>query len=743
MLSRKSFIKATEEFNTFEQNVPAYYFRKSFNIDDKKPIKITISACGFYDLYLNGQRITRGLLSPYISNSNDYIYYDEYDVLPDLGENVVGVILGNGFQNNPGGYIWCFDVATFRSAPMFALNIVQQSDDGSNILLESSDDFRIAPSPIRCDDYRFGEYYDANFEIEGWNQKGFDDSAWDKAMYAKVPDGDLRRADINPIVKECEIHPVDIIKCGDDYIYDFGVSHAGICRLSICGYKGQKIELCHSDSLKDGDINLVQVWFVRDKWERDKDIVHRDTYVCKGVGQEIYQPTFTYHGFRYVKVSGINSAQATKDLLTYLVYHTDLDTRGDFTCSHDVATKLQEITRRSIVSNFHHFPTDCPQREKNGWTADAALSCEQMLFNFAPEKSYREWMNSIRKAQTEIGSLPGIVPTAGWGYDWGNGPAWDCVLFYLPYFTYIYRGEKVMIEESAESFIKYLKYIASKRDEKGLLHIGLGDWCHVGRPSEEPKAPLEVTDTIISYDIAVKSAFMFDVIGNTEYKEYAENFAAELKKSFRDNLIDYSDLTVFGECQSCQAMALFYGLFDYDEEKIAFDKLLEYIHFADDHMDVGVLGGRIIFHVLSKFGYSNLALKMITRPDFPSYGNWIERGATTLWENFDPDFVDSANHHFWGDISSWFIKNLGGINLNPTGKNINEIVVKPHFVETIDYVKASHIMPQGEVSVHWTRKGDEIEIFLKIPTNVTADLIIENKSKPTHICGGEHHIIIK
>ena len=137
MLSRKSFIKATEEFNTFEQNVPAYYFRKSFNIDDKKPIKITISACGFYDLYLNGQRITRGLLSPYISNSNDYIYYDEYDVFPDLGENVVGVILGNGFQNNPGGYIWYFDVAPFRSAPMFALNIVQQSDDGSNILLES------------------------------------------------------------------------------------------------------------------------------------------------------------------------------------------------------------------------------------------------------------------------------------------------------------------------------------------------------------------------------------------------------------------------------------------------------------------------------------------------------------------------------------------------------------------------------------------------------------------------------
>lgn len=725
MLSRKSFIKATEEFNTFEQNVPAYYFRKSFNIDDKKPIKITISACGFYDLYLNGQRITRGLLSPYISNSNDYIYYDEYDVLPDLGENVVGVILGNGFQNNPGGYIWCFDVAPFRSAPMFALNIVQQSDDGSNILLESSDDFRIAPSPIRCDDYRFGEYYDANFEIEGWNQKGFDDSAWDKAMYAKVPDGDLRRADINPIVKECEIHPVDIIKCGDDYIYDFGVSHAGICRLSICGYKGQKIELCHSDSLKDGDINLVQVWFVRDKWERDKDIVHRDTYVCKGVGQEIYQPTFTYHGFRYVKVSGINSAQATKDLLTYLVYHTDLDTRGDFTCSHDVATKLQEITRRSIVSNFHHFPTDCPQREKNGWTADAALSCEAALLNFNPERNYREWQRNICKAQREDGALPGIVPTGGWGFLWGNGPAWDCVLAYIPYYTYIYRGETQMIIDSAQSFLSYLRYLRGRADDKGLICIGLGDWCHVGMIP--PKAPLVLTDTIMSMDIANKMADMFEVVGMCDEATYARGEAIAYKAAIRDNLIDFDTMCVVGNCQTSQAMCLFYGAFDDCEKDVAFDRLLQMVHQFDDHIDVGVLGGRVIFHVLTEFGYSELAYKMITREDYPSYGNWLARGATTLWENFLPDDVASMNHHFWGDISAWFIKCITGIRLNPTKRNVNLLEIKPSFISGIDHASAYHIAPSGKISVSWTRKGCDIILDVVVPSDISAVAILDKE----------------
>ena len=170
-------------------------------------------------------------------------------------------------------------------------------------------------------------------------------------------------------------------------------------------------------------------------------------------------------------------------------------------------------------------------------------------------------------------------------------------------------------------------------------------------------------------------------------------------------------------------MALYYGVFEADEYEAAFNKLLEYVHEADDHIDVGVLGGRVIFHVLSKFGYTSLALKMITRPDYPSYGNWIERGATTLWENFDPDFMDSPNHHFWGDISAWFYKVLAGINVNPTGKNINEIVIEPHFIEEINKVNATHIMPQGEVSVSWERKPDVIEVKINLPKGVSGHFI--------------------
>ncbi len=741
MITKSDFIKATDKFNTFEENVPAYYFRRTLVSSQAGVAKLTVAVCGFYELYFNGIKITNGFLSPYISNTNAYIYFDEYDITLNEGENVIGLLLGNGFQNNPGGYIWDFDKADFRSAPMFAITVTQ----GDEILLRSDESFKTFPSPIRSDDYRFGEYYDASYEIDGWNQKGFDDSEWKNAMVANAPKGELRRADVNPIVKECELKPINIIKSGDGYIYDFGQSNAGICRLRIKGERGQKIELRHADSMKDGDVYLTNLWFIRDTLERDMRIVHKDTYVCRGNGIETYQPTFTYHGFRYVRVDGITEEQATPELLTYLVYHTELNTRGDFSSSDPISTTLQELTRRSVVSNFYHYPTDCPQREKNGWTADAALTCEVALLNFDPERNYREWMRNICKAQRKDGALPGIVPTGGWGFDWGNGPAWDCVLAYLPYYTYIYRGEVDMIIESAPSFLAYLRYIRTRCDEKGLLYIGLGDWCHVG--GIEPKAPLALTDTVMAMDISSKMADMLDAVDMREEAEYARGEAKKYREAIRANLLDFTNMCAVGSCQSSQAMCLYYGVFEPSEENVAFDRLLEMIHEFDDHIDVGVLGGRVIFHVLTRFGYSDLAYKMITREDYPSYGNWLARGATTLWENFSPDSVSSMNHHFWGDISAWFIKCLAGIQLNPDKNNVNTLKIAPSFISALDTVSAYHIAPSGKISVMWKRTEEGIILDVQIPEGICAtaemepQFCFEDGERSKSIVSGSYRII--
>lgn len=742
------FITATKEYNTFEKNVPAPYIRKSFACDCDTEGKLKIAVCGFYRLFINGNDITKGFLAPYISNTDDYIYYDEYEVSLCKGENVIGIILGNGFQNNPGGYIWDFDKAPFRSAPMVALKL-SYSDSGEEITVFSDSTFKTHPSSIRFDDYRFGEIYDANFEIPDWNKACFDDSDWENAIIADKPKGELKLCEADPIIKSEEIKPVSIFKEGKSYIYDFGVSNSGVCKLCVQGTKGQKIELQHFDILKNGKFYLDNVWFVRDRWETDKQIVHKDTYICKGENEETYTPSFTYHGFRYVKVDGITEAQATSDLLTFIVIHSDLKTRGGFHCSDEIINKLQEITRRSDISNFHYFPTDCPHREKNGWTADAALSSEQLTLNFSPENSYREWLNNIRKAQTEKGSLPGIIPTAGWGFEWGNGPAWDCALVYLPYYTYVYRGLTDMIIESADAFIKYLGYIDSRKDEKGLIHIGLGDWCHVGYPDgKPPKAPLEVTDTVISMDIARKIAFMLNAIGLSGQAEYAKIQSDCYKKAIRENLIDFENMVVYGNCQTCQAMCLYYDVFEEEERKTAFEVLLKYIKDADDHIDLGVLGGRVIFHVLSNFGYSDLAYEMIARPDYPSYGNWIKRGATTLWENFAPDSVNSTNHHFWGDISAWFIKSIAGINYNPTGHNIKEVLIKPEFISKLKNAYGFYESKYGKIISFWRRENSNIVLNIEIPQGVVCELVLphnysfDNNSRKKVLTCGKHSVYV-
>ena len=719
----QTFIRATTCCNSFEDHVPAYCFRRDFSAGAETKALLRVAVCGLYELFFNGQRLTRGLLSPYLSNPDDLVYFDEYEITLQAGKNAVGLILGNGFVNNPGGYIWDFDKASFRSAPKLSLEICADGED----LLESDASFKVAPSPILWDDYRFGECYDARREgaLQGWTQSVCDDGGWQSALPAEAPKGEMRMADVAPITVEREVTPLAVFPSGDGFIYDFGENNAGVCRLTVEGTAGQKIELRFAEALKDGDIRLDNVWFVRDFWERDREIVHLDTYFCKGEGVEVHTPAFTYHGFRYVRVDGITEEQATPALLTYLVMHTELHDRGDFACSDPVANGIQAITRRSILSNFHHFPTDCPHREKNGWTADAALSCEAALINFDPERNYREWLRNIVKAQDGRGSLPGIVPTGGWGFAWGNGPAWDCVLVHLPYYVYLWRGETQAAAESAEAFVAYLQYLRTRADEKGLIHIGLGDWCHT--EVKRPQAPLEVTDTIVSMDTANKMAVLLEAVGLTGEAEYARSEARRYREAIRRHLVDPDTMLVAGTCQTSQAMAIYYGVFEESEQKLAFSQLLRLIADCDDRMDVGVLGGRVLFHVLAEYGHADLAWRMIVEQGHPSYGDLVRRGATTLWESFYPANAHwgppSLNHHFWGDVSAWFIKAVAGIRVtHAEGKMACEI--RPAFIAALEHAEGYHVTPSGKVSVSWKRDAEGILLTADIPDGMPGSIVL-------------------
>lgn len=711
--SRK-FIQMTGEYTTTEKAVPAPYFRKTFNISNKiEQANISVCGLGFYEIYVNGKNITKGLLAPYISNPDVLLYYDEYDVtdLLKTGKNVIALVLGNGFLNNPGGNVWRFNTAPYRDAPKVALSLFV---DGEK-LLEGDESFLCVPSPIVFDDYRMGEHYDATKEIVGWNEVDFDDSNWQNAIIAKTPKGEPKLCQADPIIVEKEMKPTAFYKINDGWVYKFPENNAGVCRLKINGKMGQKITLTYGEVLDENGVNINNLIFGK----ATPEMMHKDIYVCKGEGEEEYTPRFTYHGFQYVFVEGIEDCQANEDLLTYVVFHSDLKIAGNFSCSDEIVNKIQDIVLRADVSNFHYFPTDCPQREKNGWTGDIALSAEQIMLNFSAENSLAEWLVNVRAQQWENGGIYDIIPTSGWGEQ--GGPSWEGALLQATYHIYKYTGNKQVLLDNIGAIRKYLRYAKTRMNENGLFSYGLGDWCHIGREPSGHTTPKEVTNTLSLLDSCKKGLLIMEAIKDYTDYDYVSEFASYIKKRFREVYVENGLIKKPYDTQTAISMSIYMGIFEDEEIPNAVESLVQLIHSNDDHMDLGVLGSRAIFRVLSTYGYADLAYKMITQKTHPSYANQVLGGATTLWEIFkDVDEngkpkvgeFSSLNHHFWGDVSAWFYKYLCGININPQLKDPYLIEISPKFVSELDYAKAEREYMGEKISVEIKRKGDKIDVIV-------------------------------
>ncbi|MDE6658876.1 MAG: glycoside hydrolase family 78 protein, partial [Eubacterium sp.] len=628
--------------------------------------------------------------------------YDITDLLSS--ENEFQFLLGNGMQNAFGGFQWDFEKAAFRSSPKLAFAVEITYKDGTQELIEADETILTKASQIISDDLRLGEIYDATKEND----------AWKNAIFVSSPNGVKRLSVAKPITVREELNLFKFWQEDHAYIYDFGINTSGVCKLKIKAKAGQKVTLTFGEILVNGKFSKENTTFqnITDTYYQ------QDIYICKD-GENIWQPTFTYHGFRYVKVEGINENQATNDLLTYLVFNTDLGNAGSFECDDENLNKLHKMCLNSTLSNFHHFPTDCPHREKNGWTADAALSSAHTLLYFEPTDNYKQWLVEICKSQNEEGALPGIVPTAGWGFEWGNGPAWDSVITELPYQIWKKRNDISAFKECAPYILKYIKYLDTRLDENGLLAIGLGDWC---APHSPMKAPLLLTDSIETYDISKKSADMFNAIGDSSNRDYCYRFAQTIRNNIRQHLFDENSCTFAGNCQTSQAMGIYYGIINADELKPAMSVLLDKIKEMDYHIDTGVLGGRVIFHVLAENGEIDTAMKMLKNPTNPSFMQWIHNGDTALCEGFEEyDGLSSHNHHFWGNFSAFFMEQICGIKVN--GDNIN---IEPHFPSDMHFAKAEFNSVFGKVSVMWKRENGKIIFNLDYPNTANGKLILES-----------------
>ncbi len=694
---------------------PMPLLRKSFEVQKEIiSAKAYITGLGFFDLHVNGKKIGDNLLSPAFTDYSKTVLYEVMDVTDRLqqGENVLGVMLGNGWYNQISTDVWSFSRAPWRADPTLLCQLEIEYADGSKKVVVSDESWSCEEGPIRFSSIRLGETYDANWEAEGWDQPGFDDQQWHEVRVVRGPRGKLK-AQNRPRVEIIDtLKPEEITRLGEEsFLVDFGQNMAGFIEMKAKGEKGQKVRFVYGEKVGPNggvDQSNIDPYIAESRFQTDE-------YVFKGEGVEQWHPRFNYHGFRYVEVNGWPGELTSDNLKAYFI-SADFKTTSRFKCSLPLINQIQENTLRSFYANFIHFPTDCPQREKLGWTGDAQLTSEALLYNFKLLNSYEEWVMDIVDSQKPNGALAPIVPTSGWGYDWGILPAWNHALFEIPWNLYLYEGDQRVLARIYPAMKNYLDFMAAQA-ENGVVKGGLGDWLPA-RTSTLPK----VTSTAIYYRNLKMAAYIASLLKKdseeTAFKDKAEKIRAAYNREFFDNQTN----EFLHPTQTGLASAVFMDLVDSSKVPTLVNQLKENIQTSDLNLDFGILGAKYVPNVLTDHGYQEVVYDMIDTTRYPGWGNWIEKGATTHWEDWEGE--NSLNHPMFGCIGEWFYKTLAGIQPDIESPGFKHFFIEPWFPPKMEWVDCVKHTGYGDIAVNWSKNESEISLKLQIPVNTSATVLL-------------------
>lgn len=694
---------------------PSPHFRRAFSVDRAKTIsraRAYVCGLGYYELYLNGRKVGDHVLDPAFTRYDRRRLYVTYDVTDQVkaGDNAMGVILGNGWYNMHTRAVWNFDQAPWRARPVMICQLMLTFSDGSTQCIGSDETWRVGTGPILFESIRNGETYDARLEIPGWSAAGFDDGAWPRAV-AVADDRQLLSAQMQPPMKVMKtISPVAVTEpVPGTFVFDMGQNMAGWARLRVSGPAGTKVQLKYGERLAaDGLVDQKMIALHVKEYP-----FQTDTYILKGGGEEVWEPRFSYHGFQYVAVTGF-PGKPTLNALRGRVVHTAFEKAGMFRCSSALFNKIQAATEWAFVGNFHGYPTDCPHREKNGWTGDAHLAAEQGLLNYHSAGAYAKWLNDLRDEQRESGELPGIVPTSGWGYHWGNGPAWDSAYPLITWYLYRYCGDRRILRVHYDRLKRYVDYLTGKAKDH-IVSIGLNDWAPA-----RTKTPADITSTGYYYCDTVIVARIARLMDWKEEAGRYEDLARKIRDAFNRHFYDAEKGTVKYGTQTALSCALYHDLIWPQHQDRVMARLVEAIKARDGHLDAGILGTKYLLNVLADRGRPDLAHAMAAKTDFPSWGHWIAQGATTLWEQWNG--TESRNHVMFGDVSAFFYESLAGIRQAPDGAGYKKIIIAPKLLGDLKWVKAWHRCMYGLIESAWRLEDGMFTLDVTIPVNTTAEI---------------------
>lgn len=721
-----------------ERVLPARMVRKEF--DAKPGLKRAtayLSGIGLSELYLNGAKVSDHVLSPGLTDYDKRVLYVTHDVTAQVkagGKNAVGVMLGNGRYYSPrsGAPI---GTRTFNT-PRLLLQLELEYADGTEDVIASDESWKASTrGPVRANNEYDGEEYDARMEMPGWDKPAFAETGWEPAQVLTAPKGVVVAQMAEPLRVVETLKPVNISRVSPGrYIFDMGQNMVGWVRIKVSGPVATRIMLRHAETaLPDGRLYLDNLRSAR----------ATDFFTLRGAGTEIYEPRFTYHGFRYVELSGF-PGEPTVNTIEGRVVHDAMPRAGDWTSSNPLLNKLHKNIFWGVRGNYRSIPTDCPQRdERQGWLGDRSVVSRSESYLYDIAAFYSKWVTDIADSQKPTGSIPDVAP-AFWTI-YSNNMTWPSTFVLAPGMLYDQYGDVRVIERNYPAMKKWLEYMRTTYGKDGIITKDTyGDWCV---PPESPelihsKDPARKTDgSLLSTAYYIQMLKMMSryatMIGRKQDVAEYEALGNQMRAAFEKKFFHADKMQYDNGTQTSSIIPLAFDIVAPENRKAVFDHLVRKIETESNyHVGVGLVGAQWLMRTLCENGRADLAYTIATQTTYPGWGYMIEKGATTVWELWNGDTADpamnSGNHVMQiGDLNVWLYEYLAGISADPGKPGFKHAIIRPYPVPGLQFVKASHKSLYGTIASEWKRDGAAVTLNVTVPPNTTATVYMPAAAQPS------------
>ncbi len=698
---------------------PCPHLRKEFTIESKvQRARIYATALGVYRLYVNGVLVSADLFRPGWTEYRRRLQYQTYDVTDLLtrGKNVIGAIVGEGW------YCGHFGPGAVREnygrRPSLLVQLETTLEDGTAPAISSDESWRGSLGPLRRSDILLGENFDARIDLGRWSEPDFDESHWGKTTKEDPPNAMLVAQRSYPVRRLKELRPISIKEpATGTYVFDLGQNMVGWGRLSSSGAAGSEIQLRFAEMLNpDGTIYTENLGSAQ----------ATDRYVLSGNGPEIWEPSFTFHGFRYVEMTGLQETP-TPETLTGIVVGSELPEAGSFRTSSALVNQLQSNIQWSQRGNFLEVPTDCPQRdERLGWMGDAQVFIRTACFNADVVAFFEKWMVDVWDAQSDEGSFSDVAPK--FHFDKDGAPGWGDAGVIVPWTLYQWYGDKRILERGFEPMRRWVEFI--RKENPNLIwtnRVGnnYGDWLAIG--ADTPKDLLATAFFAYSTSILSRVA---QVLGKKKDAEHYEGLFKDIRSAFNREFVDESG-AIKGGTQTAYVLALGFDLLSLEHRTEACRRLVKDIERKKGHLSTGFLGIAHLLPSLTQGGELELAYRLLTKRSFPSWGYSIKQGATTMWERWDgwtkekgaqDPRMNSFNHYAYGSVGQWLYEVVSGISPDPSSPGFKHILIRPRPSRHLSFAEATYESVYGKIGCSWRRRSGTLSVSIEIPPNASATI---------------------